>query len=145
MLIRIVEQAPLKATVFEGVAALQCLCQVFTAEEPASVGANKYDATAVAMIPLLKYGTGMPLNRMKRQEGQLRPPLPAATQWELGADRRLAGTDTGRVDPGNENFREIVLNSLVWIARGEVPKDGVKVSVRPSDLDDNLDPKRQPR
>jgi hypothetical protein len=35
------------------------------------------------MIALLKYGTGMPFNRMERLEGQLGMPLPAATQWEL--------------------------------------------------------------
>jgi transposase len=82
--IRIVGQAPLKATVFE-MERLRCnaCCQVFTAEEPASVGVNKYDMTAVAMIALLKYGTGMPFNRMERLETQLGIPLPAATQWEL--------------------------------------------------------------
>jgi transposase len=83
-LIRIVGQAPLKATVFE-MERLRCnaCCQVFTAEEPAGAGADKYDATAVAMIALLKYGTGMPFNRMERLETQLGIPLPAATQWEL--------------------------------------------------------------
>ncbi|HXI38491.1 MAG TPA: IS66 family transposase [Bryobacteraceae bacterium] len=45
--------------------------------------ALKYDATAVAMIALLKYGTGVPFNRMERLETQLGIPLPAATQWEL--------------------------------------------------------------
>jgi len=82
--IRIEGQAPLKATVFE----MECLrcnacCQVFTAAEPMGVGAGKYDLTAVAMIALLKYGTGMPFNRMERLETQLGIPLPAATQWEL--------------------------------------------------------------
>jgi transposase len=83
-LIRIVGQAPLKATVFE-MERLRCnaCCQVFTAAEPAGVGAGKYDMTAVAMIALLKYGTGMPFNRMERLEGQLGMPLAAATQWEL--------------------------------------------------------------
>src|SRR6478672_732518 len=68
-LIRIVGQAPLKATVFE-MERLRCnaCCQVFTAEEPAGVGAGKYDMTAVAMIALLKYGAGMPFNRMERLE-----------------------------------------------------------------------------
>ena len=66
-LIRIGGQAPLKATVFE-MERLRCnaCCQVFTAEEPAGVGAGKYDMTAMAMIALLKYGTGMPFNRMER-------------------------------------------------------------------------------
>jgi transposase len=83
-LIRIVGQAPVKATVFE-MERLRCnaCCQVFTAAEPAGVGAAKYDMTAVAMIALLKYGTGMPFNRMERLEGQMGLPLPAATQWEL--------------------------------------------------------------
>jgi len=83
-LIRIVGQAPLKATVFE-MERLRCnaCCQVFTAAEPVGVGAGKYDMTAVAMIALLKYGTGMPFNRMERLEEQLGMPLAAATQWEL--------------------------------------------------------------
>src|ERR1700730_10819671 len=83
-MIRIVGQAPLKATVFE-MERLRCnaCCQVFTAAEPAGVGVAKYDITAVAMIALLKYGTGMPFNRMERLETQLGIPLPAATQWEL--------------------------------------------------------------
>src|SRR5580693_3016768 len=83
-LIRIVGQAPLKATVFE-MERLRCngCCQVFTASEPAGVGAWKYDMTAVAMIAMLKYGTGMPFNRMELLETQLGIPLPATTQWEL--------------------------------------------------------------
>jgi transposase len=83
-LIRIVGQAPLKATVFE-MERLRCngCCQVFTAAEPAGVGAWKYDMTAVAMIAMLKYGTGMPFNRLELLETQLGIPLPATTQWEL--------------------------------------------------------------
>ena len=58
---------------------------MFTAAEPPAAGTDKYDAftTAVAMIALLKYGTGVPFNRMERLETQLGIPLPAATQWEL--------------------------------------------------------------
>jgi transposase len=83
-LIRIVGQAPVKATVFE-MERLRCnaCCQVFTAAEPANTGAGKYDVTAVAMIALLKYGTGVPFTRVARLETQLGIPLPAATQWEL--------------------------------------------------------------
>ena len=94
-------QAPLKATVFE-MERLRCnaCCQVFTAAEPAGVGAEKYDTTAVAMIALLKYGTGMPFNRMERLETQLGIPLPAATQWELmEAAAKQLKPHTGRVHP----------------------------------------------
>src|SRR6202050_1656602 len=80
-LIRIVGQAPLKATVFE-IERLRCnaCCQVFTAAEPVGVGAGKYDMTAVAMIALLKYGTGMPFNRMERLGTTLGITLTGATQ-----------------------------------------------------------------
>src|SRR5215831_7641528 len=83
-LVRIIGQAPLKATVFE-MERLRCnACgEVFTASAPQSAGPEKFDATAVAMIALLKYGAGMPFNRMERLEGQLGMPLAAATQWEL--------------------------------------------------------------
>jgi hypothetical protein len=85
-LIRIVGQAPLKATIFE-LERLRCnACgEVFTADEPETAGPAKYDETAVAMIALLKYGTGVPFNRLERLQGQLGMPLPAATQWELMA------------------------------------------------------------
>ena len=83
-LVRIVGQAPLKTTIFE-MERLRCnACgQIFTAAAPESAGPDKYDATAVAMIALLKYGTGVPFKRLERLEGQLEMPLPAATQWEL--------------------------------------------------------------
>jgi transposase len=85
-LIRIVGQAPLKTTIFE-MDRLRCnACgQIFTAAEPDTAGPDKYDATAVAMIALLKYGSGVPFNRLERLEGQLAMPLPAATQWDLMA------------------------------------------------------------
>jgi len=83
-LIRIIGQAPLQATVYE-MERLRCnACgEVFTANPPQSAGEEKFDATALAMIALLKYGTGMPFHRMERLEAQLGMPLPAATQWEL--------------------------------------------------------------
>ncbi|HXA04871.1 MAG TPA: IS66 family transposase [Bryobacteraceae bacterium] len=83
-LVRIVGRAPLEATVFE-MERLRCnACgEVFTADEPETAGPDKYDVTAVAMIALLKYSTGVPFKRLERLEGQLGMPLPAATQWEL--------------------------------------------------------------
>ena len=83
-LVRIVGRAPLEATVFE-MERLRCnACgEVFTAEEPETAGPDKYDVTAVAMVALLKYSTGVPFKRLERLEGQLGMPLPAATQWEL--------------------------------------------------------------
>ena len=83
-LLRIVGRPPLEATVFE-MERLRCnACgEIFTAEGPPAAGPQKYDPTAVAMIALFKYGTGMPFHRMERLERQLGIPLPASTQWEL--------------------------------------------------------------
>jgi transposase len=82
--IRIIGRAPLEATVFE-MERLRCnACgQIFTAEQPQAAGPDKYDATAVAMIALLKYGTGTPFNRLEKLQHQLGMPLPATTQWDL--------------------------------------------------------------
>jgi transposase len=85
-LVRFVGHAPLEATVFE-LERLRCnACQqVFTAEEPETASAYKYDETAVAMIALLKYGTGVPFKRLERLQEHLGMPLPATTQWDLMA------------------------------------------------------------
>ena len=84
VLVRIVGQAPLAATVYS-LERLRCgACgQVFTAQEPEGVGPEKYDETAAAMIAQLKYGSGIPFYRLEQLEGQLGIPLPAATQWEV--------------------------------------------------------------
>ena len=86
-LVRIVGQAPLAATIYE-LQRLRCnACgQVFTAQEPEGVGPEKYDETAAAMIAQLKYGSGVPFNRLERMEELMGIPLPAATQWEVVAD-----------------------------------------------------------
>ena len=40
---------------------------------------------------------------------------------------------------GNENFRKVVLNGLLWIAKAEVPKNGVQSSVTEEELKKNWD------
>ena len=42
---------------------------------------------------------------------------------------------------GNENFRKLVLNGILWIAKVEVPTNGVSSTVSAADLEQNLDPK----
>ncbi len=86
-LVRIVGMAPLAATVYER-DRLRCnLCgDVFTAPAPKGVGDKKYDATAAAMVGLLKYGCGLPFNRIEKLQRGMGIPLPAATQWDLVRD-----------------------------------------------------------
>ena len=84
VLVRIVGQAPLAATVYE-LQRLRCnLCgEIYTAEAPEGVGEEKYEDTAAAMIAQLKYGNGMPFHRLEHLEESFGIPLPAATQWEI--------------------------------------------------------------
>lgn len=42
---------------------------------------------------------------------------------------------------GNDNQRKIVLNALLWLAKVDVPKNGVESTVTPEQLAANLDPK----
>ena len=42
---------------------------------------------------------------------------------------------------GNDNFRKVVLNAIVWMAKGEVPQNGIESSVDDADLKENLDDK----
>ena len=42
---------------------------------------------------------------------------------------------------GDVNQRRIVLNALLWIAKVDVPKQGVEDSITPEDLTKNLDEK----
>ena len=86
-LVRVRGQAPLGATVYE-LQKLRCnLCgKIFTAKAPPEVGPDKYDAESASMIALLKYGSGLPFNRLEKLQGGLGIPLPAATQWEIVRD-----------------------------------------------------------
>jgi len=82
--VRITGMGPLQATVYE-CDRLRCnLCgEVYTAAVPEGVGEEKYDASATAMVGLLKYGAGLPFHRIETLQAGLGIPLPAATQWEL--------------------------------------------------------------
>src|SRR4029078_7883082 len=41
----------------------------------------------------------------------------------------------------NDQFRKVVLNALVWLAKADVPANGVESKVVPADLDAQLDAK----
>ena len=43
---------------------------------------------------------------------------------------------------GNDDFRTTVLNAILWVAKAEVPKNGVQSKVTKEDLYANLDGKR---
>jgi len=84
VVVRITGKAPIDAKVYQ-MQKLRCnLCgEIFIADTPAGIGEEKYDAASAAMIALLKYGSGMPFNRLEQLQGSCGIPLPASTQWEI--------------------------------------------------------------
>src|SRR5262249_18234270 len=54
-----------------------------TAAPPPEAGERKYDPTAGSMMALLKYGSGLPFNRLEGPQVHLEIPLPASTQWDI--------------------------------------------------------------
>lgn len=82
--VRITGTAPLRATVYE-LSRLRCnLCGiVFTAQAPDGAGEGKFADSATAMVALLKYGCGMPFNRLGKLQSHLGMPVPASTQWDM--------------------------------------------------------------
>ena len=45
---------------------------------------------------------------------------------------------------GDENFRRVVTNAVLWAAKADVPEGGAKVEFNPTDLNRNLDNKGKP-
>jgi len=84
IIVRVTGNAPCSGKVY-ALQKLRCnLCQkIFTAVAPDHIGDEKYDAASGAMIALLKYGSGLPFNRLDQLQAALGVPLPSSTQWEI--------------------------------------------------------------
>lgn len=65
-----------------------------------------------------------------------------------GSNEHLAGRSFGftgghyHVNWGNEDFRRLVVNAILWCAHIDIPDHGAKVELDPGDLMKNLDDKR---
>lgn len=84
MVVRIKGVPPLQATVYD-LEKLRCnICgKVFTADLPVEAGSQKYDETAAAMLANLRYGSGLPLNRITKLQTGMGIPLAPSTQWDV--------------------------------------------------------------
>jgi transposase len=87
-IVRIFGQAPLAAVEWD-CDRLRCggCGEVFTARAPEEAQGPKYDDSAASMMALLRYGTGLPLNRLAHLQKNMQAPVPASTQWEVVRDR----------------------------------------------------------
>ena len=83
VVLRFCAQPVIKATAYV-LEQLRCtLCgKTFTASPPAEAGKEKYDGNVAPMLAVLRYGFGMPLNRIKDLQDMFGVPLPLGTQWE---------------------------------------------------------------
>jgi transposase len=108
--VRVTGKAPLQATVYQ-MQRLRCnLCgEIFTAKIPDGIGEEKYDAASAAMIALLKYGSGLPFNRLQQLQASLGVPLAASTQWEIVDDAANKA-----VPAWQELFRQAAQGSVVY-------------------------------
>lgn len=107
-LVRITGVAPLSGKVYVK-EKLRCnACgEVFTAPSPEGIGEEKYNQEAVAMVGLLKYGTGLPFYRLEKMQKAAGIPLPASTQWDL-------------VKEGAEKLKPVFQELLRTAAQGDV-------------------------
>lgn len=75
--------------------------------------------------------------------------LPEAMMWAL--ERADGGRGFGftgghyHLNWGNDDFRKLILNALLWVSKVEVPANGVESTVTEADLQKNLDDKQPPK
>jgi transposase len=85
VLVRLIGSAPIQAKVwtYDWFRCSSCDA-IVTAPLPESAGPpEKFDESVTSTIGLLRYGFGMPFNRLARLQESLNIPLPASTQWDL--------------------------------------------------------------
>jgi transposase len=85
VLVRLVGSAPVQAKVwtYDWLRCNSCGA-IFTAPLPQAAGPpEKFDESVTSTIGLLRYGFGMPFNRLAHLQECVSIPLPASTQWDL--------------------------------------------------------------
>lgn len=82
--LRLKGQPPVVAVIHEPEQLRCSACQeLFTAMLPESVGTERADASAKAMIALFRYGAGIPFYRMDKLQALMKNPVPDSTQWDM--------------------------------------------------------------
>lgn len=85
VLVRLTGSAPVQAKVwtYDWLRCNSCGA-LFTAPLPKAAGPpEKFDESVTSTIGLLRYGFGMPFNRLEQLQERVSIPLPASTQWDL--------------------------------------------------------------
>jgi len=85
--------------------------------------------------------SGNPAVRAAIEKGEPQHVMWAAEREDGGRGFGFTGGHFHR-NWGDENFRKIVLNAILWTAKADVPPNGVECSLTPDDLKLNLDAKK---
>ncbi|HYG21316.1 MAG TPA: ThuA domain-containing protein [Verrucomicrobiae bacterium] len=85
--------------------------------------------------------SGNPHVRQAVEKGE---PQHVAWAYEEGGKRGFGFTGGHfHKNWGNENMRKLMLNAILWVAKVEVPANGVESTITEEDLTQNLDQKRR--
>lgn len=108
--VRLKGHAPVYGTCYK-LERLRCgLCgKLQKAELPAAAGPEKYDPTVASIVATLRYGQGLPFNRLQHWQQAAGIPLPASTQWELVRD----AIECGPKDVYQQLLREAAQGELL--------------------------------
>lgn len=150
--VRICGCAPFAAKRYER-GRLRCgLCgTIFKAAVPREIGEaeSKFDETVTSMVAVLRYGYGLPMNRIEDLQDSFGVPFPASTQWDLLAEgakklepaldelvRQAAQGSVVMNDDTPMKILDILLEEKRRRDRGEKPSDrtGIYTSGIVSDL-----------
>jgi len=88
--------------------------------------------------------SGNPAMREAVKRGDLQHVAWAAERSGGGRGFGFTGSHFHR-NWSNDNFRRIVLNAILWVARADVPEGGVQSTLAAGQIDQNLDPKGKGR
>jgi hypothetical protein len=84
VLLHLHAQPIIAGTLFELEKVRCALCgKLFSATAPPEAGQEKYNVNVAPTLAVMRYGYGMPTNRLAQMQQDVGVPLPAGTQWEL--------------------------------------------------------------
>jgi len=103
----------------------------------------RFAPEAKKVTPILK---ATPPDAVRRTEAaKMHPGREEIVAWAFERDNggRSFGFTGGHTHKnwGEENFRRLVVNAILWTAKVDVPEDGARVVMDPADLNKNLDRK----
>jgi type 1 glutamine amidotransferase len=104
----------------------------------------RFDPTQKGVTPILK--ATPPDDTRATEEAKAHKGREETVAWAYErADKGRSFGFTGghtHANWGDENFRRLVVNAILWSAKVDVPKDGAKVELDPAELKKNLDRKK---